>query len=394
MDLILIQKIINSTNKYSNNFSIKNIKTNSKEIKLGDAFLCINSGYLYVDEAISNGASLIISEIQLNVNVPVLYVKNTVSALKTLGSYFRSQYKGKVIAITGSNGKTTTKEILSHLLSKHYKVLKNPDSENNLLGISNTLLKLDNNYDFLVLELGMNHRGEISELSNLIIPDIAIITNVGTSHIGLLGSKESIFEAKKEILDGNPNLELFVNADDNYLNKLNGRHITPKITYKDINSVSLSLSVAVIEFLNIEYCEFDLEDLILPSSRLTKYYFKKHIVIDDAYNASYESFLYGLNELDRFEEDKIVIFGDMLELGKYSEYYHRKVFEEIKKRNDIKVVTYGDITKILNNRLHFDNLDELKKFLISYEWKNEIIYLKASHKLNLSLLIPFFEHLW
>ena len=394
MNFALIQKIINSTNRYNNNFNINKVRTNSKEIKPGDVFLCINSGYLYVKEAVSNGAIAIISEVMLDVSVPVLYVNNTKAALKSLGSYYRSQYKGKVIAITGSNGKTTTKEILAHLLAKKYKVLKNIDSKNNLLGVSNTLLELDNSYDYLVLELGMNHIGEISELSNLIVPDIAVITNIGTSHIGHLGSVEKIYSAKMEILDGNPNLELCVNSLDDYLNKLDCHQVFPKINYLNINSVSLSLDVAVVNFLGLDYIENELDDLVLPKSRLTKYMFNNHIVIDDAYNASYESFIYGLNELEKYSNTKMIIFGDMLELGKYSDYYHKKVLEKIKEIKNTVVITYGQITKKLGNEIHFEEFDSLKKFLMLYEWNDEIIYLKASHCLNLSLLIPFFEHLW
>ena len=128
-------------------------------------------------------------------------------------------------------------------------------------------------------------------------------------------------------------------------------------------------------------------------SRLTKYNFNNHVVIDDAYNASYDSFLYGLGQLDEYACPKLIIYGDMLELGSYSDYYHQEVFKEIKKKG-FKVITYGEITEKLNNEFHFNDMESLKKFLTSYNWNNEVIYLKASHRLNLSLLIPFFEHLW
>lgn len=393
MNFKLIQKIINSTNKYNKNFRINSIKTDSRKINPGDIFLCINSGYLYAEEAIKKGAVGIISEVSIDSTVPVLYVENTIKALKSLGSYYRSQYKGKVIAITGSNGKTTTKAILTHLLSKKYKVLCNPNSENNLIGISNTLLKLNSEYDYLVLELGMNHAGEISELSNLIIPDIAVITNIGTSHIGYLGSKDNIYAAKMEIIDGNNNLELFVNHNDDYLARLSCHQVIPNIKYKDINKISLSLSVAILNFLGITYDEKDLDDLKLPVSRFTKYKINGHIIIDDSYNASYDSFLYGLGKLEEYDEPKLIIFGDMLELGKYSDYYHQEVIKEIEKRK-FKVITYGEITKKLNSTFHFDDMESLKNFLKAYNWNNEVIYIKASHRLNLALLIPFFEHLW
>jgi len=200
------------------NIDIKEIKMDSKEINPQDAFLVYGKGNQYIEEALSLGAVTIICEENVNrKDIPILRVKNILATLDSLGSLKRKEFKGKVIAITGSNGKTSTKELLKFLLSSNNKVLANKESENNHIGVPKTLLKLNNNYDYLVLEMGMNHAGEIYHLSSLAKPDIGIITNIGTAHIGNLGSRKAIFKAKMELVEATPSITLFVNQLDRYL---------------------------------------------------------------------------------------------------------------------------------------------------------------------------------
>lgn len=391
LKISLLKKIINSKSVLKEDFEVNKIKTDSRCINKGDIFLAINSGYLYANEAIKNGAIAVISE--HNLKVPLLKVSNALLALKNIASYMRSQYHNNVIAITGSNGKTTTKEMFKHILSKKYRVLTNPDSKNNIIGISNTLLDLDNNYDFLVLELGMNHRGEIRELSNLVKPDIGIITNIGSAHIGNLGSLENIFKAKIEILTGNPKMELYVNGSDDYLKMVECHKVYALNQYEIIPNLVKEVC------LNFKYQENELKELINSfkgiASRMEELIIGNHIVIDDAYNASYESFIYGLAKIKEYDCRKIVVFGDILELGSYSDYYHLKIYEEIKKLEDVVIFTLGDLTAKLDNKYHFNKLEELKEYLKSYTWlDNDLIYLKGSHKNNLSSLCNFFKCLW
>lgn len=398
MNLKTIQKIIGSKNQITVNFEINNIVTNSKEVKKSDVFLALNTGYLYIEEAISNGALAIITDVKnLNYNITILEVEDSKRALKSLASYYRNQYKGKVIAITGSTGKTTTKELLTHVISKKKKVLANPESKNNILGVSQTLLKLNDKYDYLILELGMNHKGEISELSYLSKPDIGIITNIGTSHIGYLGSQENIFKAKMEIIDGNPKMKLFVNGEDEYLNRIQAKLVFPTKKYDNVHSISAALVTSVALFLGCEELEIveSIQSFSGAPSRMEKHIIKNHLVIDDAYNASYESFVNGIDKLRQYQNRKIIIFGDMLELGSYGAYYHQKVLDKIKMLDNVVIVTFGQETAILNNNYHFYELDGLKHFFSEFSWNDDdIVYLKASHNLNLSSLISFFNYLW
>ena len=178
---------------------INHFKTDSREITPGDAFIAINDGYKYALDAIKRGAIIIITEKDIDVSSFVLKVDDTIKVLGKIAHYLRLQYEGMVIAITGSNGKSTTKEMLTHLLSKKYKVLSNYGSLNNHIGVPNTLLGIDNSYDYVILELGTNHPGEIKYLADIVKPDLGLITNIGASHIGNFGSKKKILEEKLNI---------------------------------------------------------------------------------------------------------------------------------------------------------------------------------------------------
>ena len=166
-------------------------------------------------------ASVVISEEEIYLDdIPVIKVSNTYDSLYYIGRYIKDKYNIPVIAITGSNGKTTLKELIYNILSTKYKVLKNKENYNNIIGIFNTIKKLNNTYDLCILEMGMNHKGEISTLSKMVQPTTGIITNIGSAHIGYLKNKKQIYKAKMEILDG-LNGDLIVNGDDKYLKKSN-----------------------------------------------------------------------------------------------------------------------------------------------------------------------------
>lgn len=380
------------------NKEIQNIKMDSKEIEEGDIFLVYGKGINYIEEAISLGAVAIITEENItNYDIPIIKVKNVLDALDSLAILKRKSFKGKIIAITGSNGKTSTKELLKFLLSFDKKVLASYESENNHIGVPKTLLQLNDSYDYVVLEMGMNHAGEIRHLSEITQPDIGIITNIGSSHIGLLGSRKAIFRAKMELVEATPSINLFVNKMDRYLKNVEG--IQVGLEYPSISSVpaiNVSLACAVCEYLG-----YDREELVrrlnaFPGvkSRMQKIYLENTLLIDDAYNASYESVCFGLESLKEYEGKKLMILGDILELGKFSERVHEKVYEEIKKYPDITLITVGEETSHLSHKPHFYSIEEVKDYLKSINLKNySVIYLKASHKIGLSRLVYYIENL-
>lgn len=395
---------INNTlkGKINKDVSFNKIKMNSKDITTNDVFLAINKGHNYIDEAINNGAVGIISEYDLD--YPSIKVDNSILALGKIANYIRNLYDIPLIAITGSVGKTTTKELIYSVLSKKYKVLKSEKNKNNNIGCPLTLLNLDETYDIIVLEFGMNHFNEISYLSKICNPDYAIITNIGTAHIGNLGSKKNILKAKLEILDGMSNKNIIVNNKDRYLKKIRN---AIKVDEKRLNVIYKNENEFIIDnvIFNYKYKHilpdifiaikvgllFDI-NLKLISEAISKFepidgrlniINREYKIIDDSYNSSYESLIEGLKSLDN--NFKYIVLADMLELGKFSIKYHKKVNKYLKKIKNKKVLLIGNYTKYIDG-IHFENLDELILFLKSNINKGDTIYIKGSRKFNLDII--------
>ncbi len=396
MKLSKLKEIIGATGEIREDREFAHVQMSSQEMEPNDVFLVYGKGISYVTDAIQKGAIAIITEENItSSDCCILRVGKVLDALGKLGRYYREQFQGKVIAITGSNGKTSTKEILRFLLSFDYHVLANVESENNHIGVPKTLLQLDRSYDFVVLELGMNHAGEISYLSHIARPDIGIITNIGTAHIGNLGSKENILKAKLELLEANPQMELFVNGEDEYLKKVKATLVYPEYaSYGTVPAIDVSLAGKVCEYLGYDSKEINrrLSSFKGVHSRMQWITVGDKTIVDDAYNASLESFRFALQILSQYPNRKIIILGDFLELGEYSSTIHLQLGEEVQKYENIVLMTYGEETSILKNQPHFYQLETLKEYLSHFPFESgDIIYLKASHKIGLSKLVPYLK---
>lgn len=204
------------------------VSTDTRKIEKGDIFIALKgenfNGNNFVEMAIEKGAALcIVSEInfsegKVSKSSYVIKVENTNKALLDLAKYYRSKLDIKVVAITGSTGKTSTKDLVAAVLSEKYKVFKTEGNFNNEIGLPLMIFKLDKSYDIAVLEMGMNHFNEIHNMAEAAKPDIAIITNIGISHIENLGSRENILKAKLEITDFFcKDSILIINGDDDLL---------------------------------------------------------------------------------------------------------------------------------------------------------------------------------
>lgn len=403
MKLSEINKILSG--QINEDITFNKIRTSSKEIEKGNLFLAINKGHDYIDEAIKNGAVAIICEKHLD--IPSIKVDDSILALGQIAHYIRSLYNIPLIAITGSVGKTTTKELIYLVLSKKYKVLKSNKNQNNHIGLPLTLLNLDETYDIVVTELGMNHFNEISYLSKICNPNYAIITNIGTAHIGNLGSKKNILKAKLEILDGMNEKVLIVNNEDKYLKKIKN---TIKVDTKSLNIKNIKYGF--IQKFDIENVHFVFNsfkhllndvyiaikvgllfniDLSLISEAISEYQTmdgrlniinKEYKIIDDSYNSSYEALIGGLDILKNESNKKFIILGDMLELGKYSIKYHKKINKYLNKVKNKEVLLIGNYTKFIKG-IHFDSIDDIIGYLKSNIKENDIVYIKGSRKFNL-----------
>lgn len=410
------------------------VRIDSRKIMPGDIFLAIKGdkvdGHDFIEETLRKGASCIISEREIDIpgDKVFIQVRDTKDTLLELASMYRKHFIQKpLIAITGSVGKTTTKEIISSLLEKKYKVLKTMENQNNHIGVPLTLLELDDSYDICVLELGMNHSGEIRLLSSICLPSDAVITNIGTSHIGNLGSKKNIFGAKMEIIEGMKNGGLFLNGDDEYLksienkslflvkcglNKKNDIRATDIIStekklffqlyykenYYSINffvpnesliiNILLAIAVAIKYQISIPDIIESLENYHSLESRNQIIRLKDDIIlIDDSYNASLESLTSGLEMTKKFCQKKIIILGDILELGDFGVIIHKKI-SKLLKDND-KVILIGNLVKniVAKNCVYCQNVEDAIKYIETLDLKENLIYVKGSHKIGLKKLV-------
>ena len=234
MKNLSVEEIIKVTSAKLINGNIKlickNFSKDTRTIKKGDTYIAIKGekfdGNQFWRQALQNGADcVIVSEIDFNEDdletfkdKTILKVEDTLKALYELAKLKRNLYNIPVIAITGSVGKTSTKDIIASVVSQKYKTLKTIGNNNNNIGLPFTILRLQDE-EAMVLEMGMNNFGEIRLLSNIAKPNICVITNIGTSHIGNLGSRENILKAKLEILEGSVNPTIIVNNDNDLLHK-------------------------------------------------------------------------------------------------------------------------------------------------------------------------------
>ena len=404
------------------NRKINSFKLDSRSTTKDDVFITINSGYLYIEEAIKNGAIAILTDkdIKFKTNVSIIKVDDMKYTLLKLISYIRSKYSYiPLIAITGSVGKTTTKELVYDILSKDYKVLKNDGNKNNYIGIAETIFSLDNSYDIIILEVGMNHLGEIEEISNSIKPNISAITNIGTSHIGNLGSIKNILKAKMEIVNGMDEGKLIIPYVDRILKKIKYNHIDRCLDVKisDIrieNTLKFNLiyhdktyninfnipnkayiSNIIVAYTIATYFIIDTQSIIDAinnyksfKSRMEIIKKDKYTIIDDAYNSSYESLKGSLNYLKSLDTNKLVILGDIKELGKYSVKIHKKIQKLLKGIYKENILLVGEYTKCIKG-IHFDKNGDIINHLKEIDLDNYTILVKGSRAMHLEEIINF-----
>lgn len=425
MNIIEILNITKGTliNKIDLNIKINKFQTNSKDVNKNDCFIAINNGHKYIKEAIKNGANLIITDKKTHYNIPTILVQNVIKTLGLLASFVRKKYNPKVIAITGSTGKTTTRNLIYKILSKKYKCHQNKNNYNNNVGVPLTIFDLNKDDEIAIIEMGMNHLNEIKYLSKMVTPDIAVITNIGTSHIGNLGSKENILKAKLEIKEGLKG-PLFVNGDDSLLkheyalksgfnenNDLIAYNLSSNLYSSSFNitctpyKINISLPSHLINDVLIAihiglYLNVDIKDIIDALKDYQSYNMRMNIlkdknnntIINDCYNSSLESLTGVLNIVKNEKQKKLLILGDINELGKFSNKLHQKIPKLLDQIDDKKIILIGKEMKKINypNSIHFNNYKETINFLKNKQIKDTLILIKASRSLKLENITKFF----
>ncbi len=395
----------------------------------------------------------IIQDIEINQDTLKKYqdkilikVEDTIKAIQEIAKYKRSMYNIPVIGVTGSVGKTSTKDIISSVMSKKYNTLKTIGNYNNHIGVPLTILSLKDE-TAAVIEMGMNHQGEISVLTQISRPTMSVITNIGTSHIGELGSRENILKAKLEILEGmEEDAPIIINNDNDMLHQwyLDNKDHKNIITYgienkSDVMAENISaksdgskftvevdgktynveINIGGKHFITNSLCaicvgrqnNIEMEKIIegikefkLTSRRMeTKQGINSSTLINDSYNASYDSMKAGIEYLSSIKGGrKIAVLGDMFELGKFEKELHEKVGEEIYKNKIDILVTVGKASKYISARAKslgmeeqniftYDTQEEAIETLKNIIKENDYILIKASNRMHFDEIVKKLE---
>ena len=363
--------------EFSKKVQIKNVVMDSRKVTEGSLFFAINNGNSYVKDVLDKGVSLVIADNTDAKDERIVKVSDTIATMQDLATKYRKKLDIQVIGITGSNGKTTTKDIVYSLLSAKAKTLKTEGNYNNHIGLPYTLLNVTDEEKFVVLEMGMSSLGEIRRLGEISSPDYAIITNIGDSHIEFLKTRDNVFKAKTELLEFVNKENTFVCGDDEYLAKLDVNRIgfndvnTHKIEsyefsdkgskfvldgkeYKisllgkhNISNTAIAIELAKKIGLTDEEIQKGLKEIKISNMRFQEIKIGEDIYINDAYNASPMSMKAAIDTLNEIYNDKykIAILGDMLELGENEVNYHIDVLNYLLDKKIKLIYLYGERMK-------------------------------------------------
>ena len=378
---------------------IRNISTDTRNISRGDLFLALKGdnfdGHSYVEQAAEKGAVAAVVSSGKYPRLPktfhLIRVRDSVRALQKIAAGYRREFTVPVVGITGSNGKTTTKEFVGVLAGNGAEVALTKGTENNHIGVPLTLLKLEGKTKLLVVEMGMNHRGEIRRLARISAPDVGLITNVSSSHLKFLKNVENVAKSKRELLEKmGPGRISVLNRDDRFFDffkqaapgavisfGLNGRsdvaagkvkYLQNRIKFElelrpagrkaevelpaqgEHNLYNCLAAVAVCHALGISFAKIcsRLRDLKLPSMRFERSTVNKLVFINDAYNANPESMRNALAAFSAIKTvgRKLFVCGDMLELGSYSALAHAQVGRLVADSGVEYLVTMGSLSQL------------------------------------------------
>lgn len=438
-----IAKALNTNiENFKDDLLIENFSINSKAIGKNTLFIPLKGnrfdGHDFIQEAILRGAASFITQKSVDIqgNYPYLKVEDTLKALQMLAKFYREKRKDLiVVGITGSVGKTSTKEYVFNVLSGKFKSYKNEGNLNNHIGLPYSLLNIPECTQVAVLEMGMSNFGEISFLSKIAKPNIGIITNIGVAHIENLKTRYNIFLAKSEIQDGMPEDGILIVNNDNdilfsHKNELKRKVITIGIENdsdfqaKDIQKTDNGFFFTVdnyryfIESFNFHDIYNSLfaiataqilgvEKEIIEKGILKKGELKRRFevikrgeitVIDDSYNASTHSMMSAIDSVCSFSGKRILVLADMLELGELSEHEHRKVGRYIaSKPIDVVICTgkdafyiFDEVKKNSNVKSYYISKDECLDVLQKEIEKETVVLFKGSRGMRLDELVDNF----
>jgi UDP-N-acetylmuramoyl-tripeptide--D-alanyl-D-alanine ligase len=420
---------------------ITSVSTDTRKINEGCLFICLKGerfdAHDFIPQAAENGAAAIVSEKDVECSVPVLRVESTRKALLDIARMYRESFTIPVVGLTGSVGKTTTKEMIYSVLSEKYNTLKTQGNLNNEIGLPTTLFSLDEKTEAAVIEMGMNHFGEISRLTRTCKPTMAVITNIGVSHIEYLGSRDGILKAKCEIFEG---LEkgsfAALNGDDDKLITVrndgykivhyginnpendiravditqNGESTSFTVLFKNkeqkvtIPTVGLHNVYDALAAFTVGVCHgIEPQRIAVGLSKYTPAGMRQRVknvngitVVEDCYNASPDSQKAAVDTLLALNgKRKIAVLGDMLELGEKSAELHSEVGKYVSEKKIDMLLTYGEqsqftakaVTNSFTECFSFLSKEELTNKLLSVLREGDVVLFKASRGMKLEEVI-------
>ena len=415
------------------NTIITGVVSDSRKVFGGELFVPFkgerSDGHDFIPDVLKKGAGAVLSEKDITVeNGAVIKVKSTLDALGDIAREYMKMYRVPVVGVTGSVGKTSTKDIISGVLAKKYDILKSTGNHNNEIGMPLTVLGMEENNNMAVLEMGMSAFGELNYLAGIAKPDVAVITNIGMSHIENLGSQEGILKAKLEICDYfNDDNVLFVNGDDKFLKDIDvnckvvryglgencdirgtdivnkgilGTEFTLLLEEKsyhvfvkapgihNVHNALAAIGIGIHYGISVEDAIEAVGEVELTDMRLTVEDLGDMIILKDFYNAAPDSIRAALSVLKSVENKRrVAVLGDVLEMGEYAESEHKKLGVSAFECADVlltagengKFIAQGAKEAGMKEVVSFDDTDSLAAEILDYTKAGDCILIKASH---------------
>ena len=417
--------------------SSRGVSIDTRNLVDGQIFFSLRgekyNGNDFAIEALDKGAFYSVIDdkeiLYKNQSQNLIYVKDSLKAFQELSCYHRSHYDTKVIGVTGSNGKTTTKNLIYSILSQKYNVIKTKGNLNNHIGVPLSLFDINKKVDIAIIEMGANHIGEIERLCNIAMPDIGLITNYGKAHLEGFGGFEGVIQGKTEMFDyltknyghiilnnddelqvancrgdlaltyGNkPDSEFvynYIKKDNKLIIKTENYEFKSNI-YGDYNLSNLAVSITIGKFLDLKNDEIQkgLDLFQNDSNRSEIIKLGTNKIYLDAYNANPSSIKAAILNFDKEVSDKkILVLGDMFELGKYSDNEHQNIVDLIKNKNYEKIYLVGNnFFKCNTKEEHiqkFKSLDKLSESINFNNLNSMNILIKGSRGIGLEKLLNY-----
>ncbi len=405
------------------------VSTDTRQIQIGELFFCLKgenfNGNKFAQKALEMGAAYaLIDEEEYYIDDRTLLVSSVLEYLQQLASFHRRQFNISFIGITGTNGKTTSKELINAVLSKGFVTHATIGNFNNHIGVPLTILSMPKDTEIAIIEMGASHQGEIAELCSIAEPDYGIITSIGKAHLEGFGNIEGVIKTKRELYDAVEQKagKIFVNADSDVIMKMSegidrityGENDTADIKAKKLNKGAFasllwngmeieSQLVGGYNFYNMLAAitignYFQIEDKKIaealreytPNNKRSQWMkTENNEIILDAYNANPSSMEVALDSFKTIKTvNKWCILGDMLELGEESEKEHKKLIESIDTEQLKKTIFVGaEFMKVSKNVLVFNNTGEAKEWLLKKPIKESLILIKGSRGISLEKIL-------